>query len=479
MKKDIILKVEGLKTYFNTDEGVVKAVDGVSFELSKGETLGLVGESGSGKSVSNLSVMSLIPSPPGKIMGGKVLFGDQSIFDLSEEEMRNIRGGKIGMIFQDPETQILNSTVEDEVAFGPENLGLPAIEVCKRVNAAIEATGLTGYEKRGVEELSAGEKKRLTIASVLSLEPALILFDEPSGQLDMPGKEALSRTLGALKRRGHTIIIVDHDLVPFRSLADRVFYMEGGRISEIDKESAIIAAEAFWDDLAESRPFLKVDQSPCVEIKGLYLKGREGNTLLNDIEMEVESGTFSLIFGNNGTGKSTILKCMVGLIATDPGVVRIGGSSPPRVGDLLGKVGILMENPVRQLFDESVYKEVCFSLKRIGLTPGEIHVRVTEILDLCNLSDLKDRSPLSLSYGEQHRLALASVMAPRPDLLLLDDPFGGLDFPQRKHFLNILEEFRRRHGSTVILTSHDPGFWKGYGGADEKWTLEKGKIVRA
>jgi energy-coupling factor transporter ATP-binding protein EcfA2 len=213
-----------------------------------------------------------------------------------------------------------------------------------------------------------------------------------------------------------------------------------------------------------------------VEIRGLSIAGGAGTPLLSGIDMEVRQGESAVIFGRNGSGKTTLLKCVAGLITPDSGSVRIAGVCNPGVGDLVGKVGMLLENPSRQLFEESVRKEAAFSLTRMRLPEEEVHIRVREALDLCGLAHLEDRSPLTLSYGEQHRLAMASVMASRPEILLLDDPFAGLDFPRRERLLKILEEFCTRHRSSMIVTSHDPGSWRGCR-VDRRWILDQGKMT--
>jgi energy-coupling factor transport system ATP-binding protein len=438
-----------------------RALNAVSLEVLPGECVCITGPSGSGKTTLVLAIQGLLKR--GEV-SGKIVFAGTD--------------GKrpVGLVFQDPETQILCSTVEDEVAFGPRNLHLHGSDVRKRVNAALGSVGLSGYEKRSVEEMSAGEKRRLAIASVLSLGPALTLFDEPSAQLDTPGKEKLVEILKTLKDQGHTLIIVDHEITLYGSLADTFYFMDRGSLMEMDRESALAPIKALVNGLCESNLSIKASGSVCVETRGLDIAGGSGAPLLSGIDMEVRQGEFTVIFGRNGSGKTTLLKCMAGLITPDSGFLRVAGISNPRIGDLVGKVGMLLENPSRQLFGESVQEETAFSLKRMQLPPGEVHARVREALDLCGLAHLEDRSPLTLSYGEQHRLAMASVMASRPDILLLDDPFAGLDFPQRGGLLKILEEFCTRHGSSMILTSHDPGSWEGCQ-VDRKWILEKGKMT--
>jgi len=210
-----------------------RALNAVSLEVFPGECVCVTGPSGSGKTTLIRAIQGLLKRG---VVSGKVVF--------SEAKKRR----SVGMVFQDPETQILCSTVEDEVAFGLQNLRLPGWQVRERVKGALGSVGLAGYEKRSVEEMSAGELRRLAIASVLSMRPALTLFDEPSAQLDTPGKERLVEILETLKGRGHALIIADHEINLFKSLADRFYFMNRGRIRDLDRETALAPRKPLWDD---------------------------------------------------------------------------------------------------------------------------------------------------------------------------------------------------------------------------------------
>jgi energy-coupling factor transporter ATP-binding protein EcfA2 len=171
--------------------------------------------------------------------------------------------------------------------------------------------------------------------------------------------------------------------------------------------------------------------------------------------MRIHSGELIHLFGRNGAGKSTLLKCIAGLMTPDSGSIQAVGIEKPLPDRLLGKLGFLFQNPQRQIFEDTVYEEVAFSLKRMGMSKGEVKNRVMEALTFCDVSDLSDRPPLTLSFGEQHRVELASVIAPRPEVLLLDEPFAGLDFVQRHRILQILSELNQRYGTAVLIASHD------------------------
>ena len=239
MNNDIILKVDGLKTYFNTDDGIVKAVDGVSFELKRGETLGLVGESGSGKSVSNLSLMKLIPSPPGKIMAGTaVIDGKTDILALTEAEIRELRGNKIAMIFQDPMTSLNPflriSTQMIETLVLHQNMDKK--EALAKSIEMLELVGIPNPEKRVKDyphQFSGGMRQRVMIAMALSCDPEILIADEPTSALDVTIQAQILELIQSLsKRLGTAVIMITHDLGVVAGMCDNVIVMYAGRIVE-------------------------------------------------------------------------------------------------------------------------------------------------------------------------------------------------------------------------------------------------------
>ncbi|MBI9101511.1 MAG: ABC transporter ATP-binding protein [Spirochaetales bacterium] len=238
MNNDIILEVKGLKTYFNTDDGVVKAVDGVSYNLRKGETLGLVGESGSGKSVTNLSVMKLIPSPPGKIMAGTAMMDGENILEKSEAEMRKIRGNKISMIFQDPmtslnpflriatqmiETIVLHKKVDKAAARAR------AVEMLELVGIPNPAEKINNYP----HQFSGGMRQRVMIAMALSCDPEILIADEPTSALDVTIQAQILELIQDLSSRlGTAVMMITHDLGVVAGMCDRVVVMYAGQLVE-------------------------------------------------------------------------------------------------------------------------------------------------------------------------------------------------------------------------------------------------------
>jgi energy-coupling factor transporter ATP-binding protein EcfA2 len=438
--------------------GGTRALDDITLKVSAGECVCICGPSGSGKTTLLMAIQGLLNGPA----EGTIKIRDT--------------GGtvKTAMVFQNADSQILCTTVADEVAFGPENLDFSPSEITGAVDNALASVGLSGFKGRNVEELSAGETHRLTIASVLSMAPGLVLLDEPSAQLDDTSKARLIAILARLKKADHTLIIADHDLQIYRSIVDRYITVNHGTIKN-DTTDVPVARIASRDDLSRrNKGSRTVGRPDMIAVDRLQLAGLDGTHIFKDASFRVSAGASVYLYGQNGTGKSTLLGCMVGFLKPDAGSIVVAGMTFPAPDKLLGKVALLFQNPGRQLFEETVYEEVAFSLKRMGVSSDRIRVDVMDTLALFDIIDLAPRSPLTLSFGEQHRVAMASVVAPRPDVLLLDEPFAGLDGAQREHIVSVLSTLRASYGTTVVIASHtslpDPGW------ADTTLILKEGMI---
>ena len=238
MNSDVILKVENLKTYFNTDDGIVKAVDGVSFELHKGQTLGIVGESGCGKSVSNLSVMKLIPSPPGKIMAGKALLYGENIFDMTSDEVRRLRGNRISMIFQDPMTSLnpflrISTQMVETIRL---HQGMDRKDAKKKAVEMLQLVGIPNPGKRVDDyphQFSGGMRQRVMIAMALSCNPEILIADEPTSALDVTIQAQILEIIKELTRKlGTAVIMITHDLGVVAGICDKINVMYAGKIVE-------------------------------------------------------------------------------------------------------------------------------------------------------------------------------------------------------------------------------------------------------
>ena len=440
------------------------ALSGFSLQVSLGECVCITGNSGCGKTTLLMAIKGLLHH--GSLSGG-ICFDGNAMTD-------GVDRSEIGFVFQNAESQILCTTVFDEVAFGPENLCVPPDEICRRIGNSLEKVGLAGFGDRNVERFSAGQKHRLAIASVLSMDPRLLLLDEPTAQLDSVGKEELVEVLRGLKSQGMPMVIVEHNLLPFRDLADRFIIMEGGRVGA---ESGSIPLDYLPppETARPAPPASAKESSAALMVDNLSHAYPETGEVLRNVTLSISRGELVHLYGINGSGKSTLLRCLAGIAKPDSGTVQVAGILGPYSGRLLGKVGYLFQNPQRQLFEDTVFDEVAFALRKMRMPTDRVQSAVGEALGICEADHLAERLPLSLSFGEQHRVTLASVIAPRPEVLLLDEPFAGLDIRQRRRFLSILTDIRDHYGTTVLIASHDPLPDPGW--PDRALTMEGGAIV--
>jgi len=396
----------------------------IALRLAPGECVWLGGASGSGKTTLLRAIAGLLP------------VGD------ARGQVRT--RGRPALLLQNVETQLLATRVDDELDFGLALRGLPEAERRARAGRALGALGLAGFEARAVDDLSAGEKQRVVLAALLALEPGILLLDEPSSQLDPDGRRRLAECLGELARRGHALLIADHVLTPWADCVDRCLALDKG---------TLVASPRFPDAAArgpEPRP-LAADAPVALAVDGLRASDGAGRETLRGVSLRVAAGERVHLTGRNGAGKSTLLRAVAGLLRPAGGRVRIaGGAAVP------GRVGLLFQNPERNLFERSVGDEIAFGLRRLGWPEADVAARVRDVLARCGLERRAGRSPLRLSFGEQHRVALASLLAPRPALLLLDEPFTGLDLESRARVLELLDREQAAAGFGLLVASHDP-----------------------
>jgi energy-coupling factor transporter ATP-binding protein EcfA2 len=442
------------------------ALTDTSFRLAAGECICFSGHSGCGKTTLLLALKGLLQEGE---LGGAIKSGDTP---LTREEILS----GFGLVFQNAESQLLCATVYDEVAFGPENLCIPPAEINQRIIEALSAVDLLEFGNRNVERFSAGQKQRLCIASVHSMQPQVLLLDEPTSQLDRKGRKDLLNVLNRLKTQGISIIIAEHNIEPFISIIDRYYLMSDGSITDImDQPPEQYRCSHLHASAHARHNRSEVPADPIFSAKNLAFSYPGSETILNQVTLSVMKGELVHLHGENGCGKSTLLKTLAGAIQPDMGSLTLCGEKSPKAGDLLGKVALLFQNPQRQLFEDTVHEEVAFTLKRLQLPEEEIELRVLSALTVCEALHLKERLPLTLSFGEQHRVALASVIAPNPELILLDEPFAGLDPTQRLRLLKILAQLREERGTTIVIASHDPlpdMEW-----ADRVITMQSGSIT--
>jgi energy-coupling factor transport system ATP-binding protein len=402
----------------------------IDLALRAGECAVLTGPTGCGKSTLLRAIAGALP-PGGRLAGRRAL------------------AGRCALLFQNVETQLLFTTVEEEVASGPLHAGATPQAARHRVRDALAQVGLEGFERRAVDALSAGEKQRAVLAALLALEPAVLLLDEPTSALDDAARRRLAGTLAHLKERGHAIVVADHLLEPFRELADRCWLLKEGSL----RQACVCPPEA--NDSPAPPPPLERIAPDALHCQGLTVRDASGHRLLEEISFRVRRGERVLLTGPNGSGKTTLLRTIAGLLPPTAGRISRPTGAQAGASPKVGEVGFLFQNPQRNLFERTARDEVAFALRRMGRPRSALRRRVEEVLDLCGLGPQCDRSPLQLSFGEQHRVALASVLAPEPSLLLLDEPFSGLDPEARLRLLDVLAHEQRRRGSGALIAVHD------------------------
>lgn len=436
---DSIVEVHGLCVRYSG----VDALLGVNLSVSRGSLVLIGGPSGSGKSTLAHVMLGLlhrddIPCPP-EIEGGITVAGlSPGCHSVAELATR------AGLVFQNPASQLFNATVEDEVAFGPRNLGLPADEVADRVARALRASRCAHLRGRAVRNLSAGEQQRVAIAASLAMRPSVLILDEPSANLDEAGTRSVVEALAELQRDyGVTVLVIEHRLAPFMEDAERLVWLEGGQIVD-DGVPEEVLERRMGSVLGPGAPGPD-DGSPLVSLKGITA-GYNGRAVLRDCTMTLREGEFGALVGPNGAGKSTLARVVAGVLKPRKGRVDWHRGRGRRL-----RVGLLRQNPLHQLVCESVEEEIRFGPRNLGVEQDE---NVTALLTRADLVDLRARSTQALSVGEQQRTVLAATLSLRPDLLVLDEPTIGQD---RGHLIEMMGLVRdlNREGQTVLLITHD------------------------
>ncbi len=403
------------------------ALKGVDFKAGHGEYVLVEGPSGSGKSTLCRLLNGLIPHFWGGTLSGRVLVEGADTRGRGVAELSR----QAGLIFQDPESQIIAATAEAEIAFGLENMRLPDDEIRERIAWAAGRLGAERLLGRRTAELSAGEKQRVVLASVLAMKPGILVLDEPSSQLDGEGRRMLYEAVGSLNRDGMTVILVDHN-EDARSRA--------GRVYEMGVSPRPPPAWAPRRDFGET----------LLEVEGLS-GGYTGRPVLSDVGFQLRRGECLAVLGKNGSGKTTLLRHLNGLMKPTSGRVLVMGQDTRRVPTekLARHIAYLPQNPQEMLFCDSGEDELRFTLRHLGKV-GD----VDGTLKRFGLYGLRGRYPRDLSVGERQRLALAAVLVAVPDIVVLDEPTRGMD-REAKERLAAAVRTLTGEDKAVVLATHD------------------------
>lgn len=444
---------------------------GVDLAVDDGEYLFVGGANGSGKSTLGFLFNGLIPHYFGGTLRGSVSVGEVNTLEQSVAELFT----HVGLVIQNADAQLFNSTVEDEIAFGLESLGLTGGEIDKRIQEIARTLKLDDLLGRSPLTLSGGEKRLVAIASVLCLNPSVLILDEPYGDLDWEAVKRVRHTLLEINRTGKTIVVIEQRPDGFLLDTRRCLILDQGRL--FFEGATKSAQEALLrQHLLPSYPKrIQVEphgDEPVLVAQDLSYR-IEGREILKGVSLELRSGESVAIIGRNGSGKTTLLKHFNGLLRPTAGEVifqgeKIGAKAP---SEMATHVGLSFQNPNDQFFKYRVRDEILVGPKMLGKIQEEW---LKEIWDVFDFHELLDRSPYRLSEGEKKRVALASIISMRPQLLVLDEPTSGQDGRFREALANLLAELQGR-GFTILIATHDLDFAQA---TTDRWIiLHEGKVV--
>jgi energy-coupling factor transporter ATP-binding protein EcfA2 len=432
------------------------AVRGLDLEVRHGERVLLLGPSGAGKSTLLAALAGLLPEDSGESEGTIRIDG------LDPRKARE----RVGILFQDPQTQLVMARSGDDVAFGPENRGVPAGEIWPRVSDVLDRVGFPYPINRPTSALSGGEAQRLALAGVLALRPGLLLLDEPTANLDPPGAALIRDAVARATGPDTTLIIVEHRVAEALPLVDRVVVLEPAGGVRADGSPEVIFA-AYGDKLADQGVWVPGFQAPPLKAKTkttldlVRTERAEVRGRLGPVTIGAGAGEVLAVTGPNGAGKSTLALLLGGLLAPTAGRVEaFGDSRPPhrwRAATLAGRIGSVFQNPEHQFVTSRVTDELALGPRRLGRSPAEVDRIVGELLERLRLDRLAGANPYTLSGGEARRLSVATALATAPRLLVLDEPTFGQDRRTWRELVDLLAGLRDE-GHGIVAVTHDDAF---------------------
>jgi energy-coupling factor transporter ATP-binding protein EcfA2 len=490
-----------------------EALRDLNLQIRPGEIVLVTGPAGSGKTTFCSCINGLIPHYHEGELTGQVIVRS---YDTRRARIGGL-ASLVGMVFQDPESQLVTSSVADEVAFGPENLGVPRAEINQRVMQALSATRLLGYEDREPHNLSGGEQQACAIAATYSMHPEIYVMDEPLANLDPAGRsQVLQVLIDVAKQRQKTLIIVEHSLEEILPLVDRVLVINegqiirdgnvdevlaGGDIPRVFTRPAIVrladkfglslktfSAEKFYADLNARKPLGVINpveesvathgnsSSPIIEFHNVHYAYKDQTAALKGVNLAIYEGELVAILGHNGSGKTTLARHIIGLLQPAMGQVVVTGrdvrNTPTH--ELTQEIGFCFQNPNHQIVSFKVRDEMTFGLKAHNIDPAEFDQRVQHALELVDMLDVINAEIFDLGKGQKQRLALASVLTLNPKILVIDEPTTGQDPQMTKEIFDIIKNLNDL-GTTVLMITHRVDYVAAY--AHRAVVMNRGEIA--
>ena len=428
------------------------ALRDVDLTIAPGEFVVVTGPSGCGKSTLALAIGGYLFRQYDGEATGKLTVADMDVRGCPIYDVAEV----VGLVQQNPEAQFCTLTVQEEVAFGLENRCLPRDEIRQRLAWSLGIVGASHLAERSLAALSGGEKQKVAIAAMMAARPQLLIFDEPTSNLDPTATAEVFGVIAHIRAEaGITVIVIEHKVGYLLSFEPRLIVMErGGIVSDGPASQAHIPALP-----PVQRPFpppAALDTQPAVRTKGLCL-GYDSSPVVHDVSLEIYPGEFVAVMGDNGSGKTTFLQSLLGLLKPRQGRMEVLGTDTRQisVSRLARQVGLVFQNPDHQLFADTVWQEATFALQNFHMLDEPAQARAEDLLAQCGLASRLSDHPYRLSYGEKRRLNLVSVLSYGPRLILLDEMLIGQDAGNAAFLLELLRE-QVQQGVTVIMVNHEP-----------------------
>jgi energy-coupling factor transporter ATP-binding protein EcfA2 len=490
-----VARLENVSYYYPGGER--PALLNLNLEVAAGEVLGLVGATGAGKTTLCLALNGIVPQLYGGRFFGRAAVAGLDTVDHPIHELAR----HVGVVLQDPESQLVTASVENEVAFALENLGVAPEEIRRRVDEALAAVELDGLARKHPHELSGGQQQRLALAAALAQRPRLVVLDEPTAQLDPRATADVFRLVRVLSReRGTAFVVASHAAEELAQAAGRIAVLSRGRLAalgtpeEIFRDEALLRRErirppgvtaafsalraaglttrpppvrleeglAALRELPPGRPFTVPEAppdagaAPVLAARDVRFAYPDGTRALDGVDLLVRRGEYVALLGQNGSGKSTLLRHFLHLLEPTSGRVEVEGRdvATRRVTDLARSIGYVAQNPDRQIFNPTVEAEVAFSLLPLRLPAAEQAARVDRALGALGLLAHRGAHPLSLPKGDRARVVIAAVLVMDPAVLIFDEPTIGQDEAGARSILEVTRRLHREGRTVVVVTHH-------------------------
>lgn len=453
---------------FSYDNGNNWILNNVNLTINSGERVAIVGANGSGKSTLSKIISGLTAPDSGYVqLCGEKVFDNTTAHSLAYKEARK----HIGTLFQSPEDQIITTVVEDDIAFGLENLQIPREKMQNRISKALKAIHMENKRYANPSSMSGGQQQKIALACSIAMNSQLLVLDEPTSMLDTYSRKSVDDLLNNLHKNGTSIVQITHSLEECKN-ANRILLLENSKLKEISFEDL----ETHFSNInSANNNFIKISErknstenSNCVnksddaiKIFNLTVKyDKTSPAVIDDYSLTVKSGEIVAIISKNGSGKSTLAKTICGLLKADSGTITVDGipvtgkTSRDDRRKLRSTIGYVMQLPEQQLFADTVRNDVAYGPQNFGLKGETLKERVDETLRLLRIENLAEKSPFALSGGQQRLVAIAGVLACKPRVLVLDEPTAGLDFEAASRILEILHTLHNQ-GVTIVLITHN------------------------